>query len=279
MEETEFFKKSSEYQLTAAHIGVSCDNWLSTTTTDFTKSKENVFNLMKEKRFDILPSLKKEKCEYYISNENWNVYELNKISQNKIKPDHDCIYYLTHVKDLVRLFVQLNRNFFFLTNHTEIVGLITIGDLNNKFFYYYLYQKLVNLERNLSGFLLKELDINGIWSKVEELSKQNSDMGKWFMESYGRYNKDSANGTDSSILEYLYLGQFIELINSFKLFKKLGYKSIDELRSGTKVLNEIRKTIAHPTRSIISQKISILGLCNGMNKIDELNKKLLNILD
>lgn len=259
MEGKEFFKRSVNNQLSAANIGINKDNWSFISTSAYAQNKEEAFTIMKENRFDILPLLKNNDCKFYVSTEQWNCFSIDKISQKEIQPNEDCIYYLTHVKDLIRLFVNMNRNYFFLTNHTEIVGLITIGDLNNKFFYYYLYQKLVELEKNLSSFLTKNVGVETILFKVEELSSENTSLSEWFNESLNRYKEDVINGTDTVINEYLYLGQYIHLICSFSLFKSIGYKNVDALKNGTKALNEIRKTIAHPTRSIISESNSIMN--------------------
>ena len=275
MNKTKFFRRELQNDLFAASIAISQNDWVFDTSNNFRNNKESVIKLMRDYRFDIHPIKdSKNKFSLYAVTKESGDYSLENIEQVKIVDEKDTIYYLTHIRDVIQMMVENDRNFYFLSDYTSNIGLITLSDLNNKYFYHWLYQRLVNLEHLLVRNLDQKLDENTIISKIQEVGKKNNDMGRSFSDTLIRYNIDVLNNTDSSILEYLTFKQIIEIYSEFDLYKEIGYKNLNDFQKGNKALGEIRNTVAHPTRSLISGRNSLKMVWKGILKMENLSEKL-----
>ncbi|MBC6368020.1 hypothetical protein [Algoriphagus sp. AK58] len=275
MEELLHFRYPDRDDLTAAVLGVSSVEWRGTTNKEFSQNREGVFTEMYSSGFDILPSLDRSgKTTHFVSSSKWGKISLEGLELVKIDHLSDVIYYLTHVRDVVRLMVEKGRNFFFLSNHTEIVGLLTIANFNDKHFYFWLYKKILSLEKGLSEFIQQNLTETDIYTKVQEISLSENDPRGYFSEVLSRFLEDKESGADASLLEYLYLRQLCELVIHFRLYAKIGLTKSD-FESGLGVLNETRKRVAHPTKSLIRSQSDLKDLWKGIKKIDSIQTRLL----
>jgi hypothetical protein len=91
-----------------------------------------------------------------------------------------------------------------------------------------------------------------------------------FEETRYRYKADKDNGVDVPFVEYLYLSDLINLIAKKQLFKELGYESRKQFEKAVGPLNELRKNVCHPVRSLISGEN-----CNKLwDHIDQLEEIL-----
>jgi hypothetical protein len=270
MEELNFFKFEDRDDFYAATLGISSLDWTSTTTKEFSKNKAGVVETMSQNRFDILPAQRKSRnFDFCISTATWGDFNAAGIGQRKIDIKEDVIYYLTHVRDVLRLMHEKNRNFYFLSNHSDIIGLVTIANFNDKQFYFWLYKKLVILEKGLSGFI-KNLNSNQeILETIKQFSVEENDPNGYFSQVLNRFTEDEKKGSDAEIFEYLYFHQLCKLIIHFRLYSKLGLTKAD-FESGLGYLNKIRTLVAHPSRSVINNPGDLALLWKGIKKMDDL---------
>ena len=274
MEELSHFKFSERDDLTAAILGVSSLDWESSHEIDIIEDFSNVFRIISENRFDVIPIYGTSGLvDQFISTKEWGVYQSDQISLQEIDFREDVVYYLTHVRDVLRLMVEKNRNFYFLGNHSDIVGLITVANFNDKHFYFWLYKKLVQLEKGIARFIQLHHSEEEIISEVVRISDQKSGNGKYFLSSFKRFEKDQIKGSDAPILEYLYFGQLCQLILHFNLQSKKGLVK-DDFETDLDVLKKVRNMIAHPTKSLIGTPSDLKLLWRGIKKMDDLINQL-----
>jgi hypothetical protein len=205
----------------------------------------------------------------YVSFKAWGDFNQENLQLLSIYESIDCIYYLTEVKDVVKLMVKNQRNFYFLDNHSEVNGLFTISEFNTKEFYYWLYKQLVEVEKHLGSILTALISEEELFKQIERTSQINSDKGEYFKEPLSRFKADEQAGADASVIEYLYLKQLIDLIADLNLFKNLGYKKKDEFIQNSGNLNEIRSSIAHPVKSLVTDLESLKTLNAAIEKMEE----------
>lgn len=132
MREDHYFKPSPVPFVTAAHIGISKKRWIAVKAN---KIRDEAKKTMEQNSFDILPIESAERITHYWQTEKPG--DFTQIQEKKID-EADKIYYLTDLKDLIRLFVEKERTFFFLTNHHEIIGMVSTIHLTSKPVYPYL---------------------------------------------------------------------------------------------------------------------------------------------
>jgi hypothetical protein len=273
-QEEQYFNYKDNSGLVAANIGVHSSKWLSFDEAVLSTDKNKIVAAMKENHFDVIPLWNKKKDRYisYVSTLKWGVFN-GEINSHKIE-NESSIYYLTYIEDVIRMMVENERNFYFLNNYSEVIGLLTISDLNSKYFYRWLYSKIINLEKGIAGFLLSCRNEKEILELSETLAQTSSDEGKGFKDSLKRYKDDLEKNQNISFIEYLYFSQLIKLIKEFKLYDKLGYKNLSKFEYQTSRVKDIRNTIAHPVRSLVCDKMSLEDLWIGMRKMEELLLKL-----
>lgn len=275
MEAEQYFDQAQVNWLLISNLGIHVNKWIDYDIVSFNKSNADAAEIMRKYSIDILP-LKDSIGTYnqYATTSKSGDYVAKDIVLKDINLAKESIYYLTHVKDVIRLMVEKERWFYFLSNHTSVVGIVTLSDFNKKQLYPWLYQKLVDLEQNLSRKLCSEFSLIIILQKIEQLSLGPNAQGKSFKDPWKRYQKDKKKNSDAGITEYIFLSQFIVLFKEFGLYKKLGYSSCTDFENAYKSLKNIRNTIAHPTKSLISDHSSLIVLWNGIQKMDELNQRL-----
>ena len=275
MEEYSFFKQIPKGELMIASLGIHSCEWESTTTKEFSVNRNPIIELMRKKSYDIIPAInKKGEYSHMVYSKKWGSYSDNDIEMCKINIKEDCIYYLTHIEDAIRLMAENRKYFYFLTNHSDIIGLLTLSNLNNKQFYYWFYQRFVDIEQGFGNMLNSVTKPDEILKRIDSYSSTQTDIGKWFSDSLKRYREDREKGVDALVTEYLYFGQFIELFKDLRLYNDLGYKNVNEFEINNSYLKEIRNIIAHPTRSLITDLDSLNKIWKGIVKMNEFVTRL-----
>lgn len=274
MEELNFFKYENKDDLYAASLGINSIDWTETSTKEFSENKREVISKMLLNRFDILPAKGKTgNFDFYISTTSWGYFHEECILQKKIDFNEDVIYYLTHVRDVLRLMQDKNRYFYFLSNHSEVIGLITIANFNDKNFYFWIYKKLVKLEKGLAVFIKTSHSNQKIVEVVKEFSQKENVLEGYYTKVLTRFYEDQEKGSDADIIEYLYFRQLCDIIIFLRLYTEIGLTKSD-FESGLGKLNDVRNLVAHPLRSLINTSDDLQGLWKGIKKMDELIKSV-----
>lgn len=266
MKELRYFKETGIPEINVALAGVCKMDWEFTNSTEPSHAAQEK---MKANCFDILPTVESDGTivKYFKTNQ-WGNYDTSNINLHNINHD-DRIYYLTHIHDAIIKFAISGRNFFFLDNQSEIIGLITIGNLNCKHVYLYLYHLIIELEQKLSDFITH----NGISDKelIEIFENRVSSCNA--KDALKRYKEDNQNGYDYKFLEYVYLMDLV-YIYKFKKLTKLLDLSNTAFEKHIKDINKIRSIVAHPNKSLIRTQNSILDLRDAILAIDMILSKI-----
>jgi hypothetical protein len=262
-----YFLDEDHVKITAATVGISKKRWKLATEEDVNTGSYK--EVMQRNRFDHLPIVSNEKriTEYF---KTIKPNDFSRIEKHEIK-FNDIIPLDTNIREVIEKFASSGRSFYFLSYHKNISGLITLGNLNCKQVQIYLFSLLCDLERALSDFLNSELTNQEIQSWIE--SKINpDDPSNKFALIISHFNELVNTDLENQLTEHLFLVDFFEIIKKFNLNIKLNYSKtkFDELSS----INELRKKIAHPTRSLLDNDNNIFKLKERLDKIDDLSFRL-----
>ena len=258
-----YYLDEGQVRITAASVGISKQRWISVKEEEIDSNK--YIELMRENRFDHLPiePTKGVITEFFKTKEPNNFKNIEKLS---ISFD-DVIPLDTNIKDVIERFAINSRTFYFLTFHKKITGLITLGNLNCKQVQIYIFSLICELERELGDFLNSCLTNEQIKSWIE--SKINVeepyDKFKLILENFKELTESDL---ENQLTEHLFLVDFFNIITEKGLFEMLNFSKSKwkDLSS----INELRKRIAHPTRSLLDKENDIYKLKERLNKIEDL---------
>lgn len=264
-----YYLEEGQVRITAASVGISKQRWISVNEEEIDSNK--YIELMRENRFDHLPiePTKGIIKEFFKTTEPNNFKNIEKLS---ISFD-DVIPLDTNIKDVIERFAINSRTFYFLTFHKKITGLITLGNLNCKQVQIYIFSLICELERELGYFLNSCLTNEQIKSWIE--SKINVeepyDKFKLILENFKELTESDL---ENQLTEHLFLVDFFNIITEKGLFEMLNFSKSKwkDLSS----INELRKRIAHPTRSLLDKENDIYKLKERLNKIEDLIFRLVN---
>lgn len=263
-----YFLDDGQVKITAATVGISKLRW--TSVKELEISTEKHIDIMSNNRFDHLPieSLNGSITEFFKTIEPNNYKNIIRL---KIKYN-DLIPLDTNIKDVIEKFANDKRTFFFLSYHKNISGLITLGNLNCKQVQVYIFSLICELERELGDFIncfLSNQELNDwLKSKVNKNDPNNK---------YGliltNFNDLIKLDIENQLTEHFFLVDFFKIINDKELYEKLSFskKEWKDLSS----INELRKRIAHPTRSLLDKDNDIFKLMERLNKIEDLTYRLI----
>lgn len=258
-----FYLDEGCVKITAASVGISRNRW--TCIKDSEISDENYKSVMRENRFDVLPIIDPDGAvRMYFHSDKPNKYDA--ITRKTIT-FNDIIPFDTNIRDVIREFATNNRLFYFLIHQNRITGLITLGNLNCRQVQVYIYSLICELERTLSLFIRENLR-----EKINQYIEVKAATNEECKKLLDKYYELKEQGLENDITEHLYLAHFFNIINHHKLFELLNYS-----RKGWKQINsinELRKSIAHPTRSIVDLSNSINKLFERIENIEDLNFRL-----
>jgi arsenate reductase-like glutaredoxin family protein len=248
-------KKQFEYNpnidLTAAQIGISKWNWISINKENDSEALE----VMKHNKFDVLPVVNSNgQIEKFYSTREWNNY--SHLNLNKIESSLS-VYYRLSIEDLIRKFAVNGTHYYFLTNDKDVLGLVSMVNLNSQPVYNYLYFILSDIERSIATMLSEYLDLQDIldtFSNSEDTHLQ---------EILKNYYEAVEKGLDNTIFEHMFLQTVGITVN--KLISKIPeqYKALNKFSSkfsANGLYNEIRKRVMHPVRPILSNGITVTDL-------------------
>lgn len=220
---------------------------------------------MIEKKFDVMPILSNNKFEAFYSTKRWGVF--SKIEEKKID-DAVHIYYRVNIYDFLKKVDKEQFNYCFLTDGNEIVGLISINNLNYLPVYNYLYQWISRVESSI---------IEYIKNKIEEIElirlfEDSSDGRK--KETLSSFKEDQKNNKENNFFSYLYFTDLGYLIKRFE--HQLGH-NVKDLQSFSRNFNDkglyadLRNTVAHPNK-ILFQNF------NDVNRVFKILEEFQEIL-
>ena len=269
MNEYYYFKQTGTPEIHAAIVGISKEDWVCALAQE---KLPDVYQKMAANGFDILPKVNRNgNVHSYYCTKSWGRYAEDGIELKNIQPE-DSLYYTTNIKDVIRLMYEQGRNYFFLANYTDVIGLITISNLNCKQVALYYYNLVCSLEKALGMFVRGCLDRDQILHSLEKLGREKNKRSA--LDTVKRFNADFSKGLDGSIIEYLYLSDLFLLISHHQMYKRLGYKTQDLFLRDTDKLNTLRNSIAHPNKSLVKSRETLNDLWKAFIKIEELEDML-----
>jgi len=264
MKKTSF--QQTHYATPGFSISSICINKSDWKYVSHNEIKEQAFDKMQKNKFDVLPVKEADGTfKKYFKTKEWGDFGVNDIKECEIKPK-DCIYHLTNIKDAINAFAKGERNFFFLKNEKEVVGLLTAGNLNSKHVYVYLYNLISQLEFELGKLINKSgIDDHELIRIFEENNRS--------VKPNIRYKREIKKGLDHKFIECAYLGDMAWIITEKNLHRKISMTGKD-FDSSIKLINKLRNIVAHPVNSLIKGKNSIVELDLVLTKIEVLTTKL-----
>ncbi|MEP1304467.1 MAG: hypothetical protein ABJK11_14815 [Balneola sp.] len=260
----DYFLNAPLVDVTAAHIGINKWDWEYSEKRDINHAK----SIMKSNRYDVLPIVNSNnEIEQYYSTTEWNNYstiDLKEIDNSC------CVYYRLSIEDLISKMHLENRNYYFLINHSTVVGLVSLVNFSCQSAYNFFFQTISNTERKLSMLLKTELD------ELEVISTLRKSTDKINQDLVKQYDTAVNNGVDASIFEMTYLNTLGYLISKFKD----SLDSYEQLEPYTKYLlssglfSIVRNTIMHPVKGIINEDVNISNLYEFITENTRLNALL-----
>lgn len=263
MTEDIYFLDEGQVKITAASVGISRQRWTGINENEI--ENDNYIDLMKSKRFDHLPIISSNGniLEYFKTK---NPNNFSSVKRHIISYD-DVIPLDTNIKDVIDKFSSTKRTFYFLTFHKNISGLITLGNLNCRQVQVFVFNLICELERELGDFINDKLNDIEIENWVKSKSKKPKDKYSMMIKSF---KKLASVDLENQLTEHFYFVNFLNLINERKLFKKMNYSEDEWKDYDMNDINEIRKRVAHPTKSSLDKDNNIYKLKERLNKIDDL---------
>lgn len=267
------FEENIELLISAAQIGISKSNW------DFAEvhwTKNQAQEFMLQNSYDVLP-IKSKSGEFknYWTTEKSGEYET---IVKKTILESNKIYYLTELADLLRKFKESENTSYFLTNHSEVNGLVSNVNLNSKPVYIYFYSLISKIEIDLGNWLKELISEKDIINLIKAKGKNQND--ELSAETLKRYNADKKQNKENHFVEYLYFSQFQYLVKKKKLTSSLGYNSNKRFEKDFKIISKYRNWFAHPLNSSVSNLSEDLlnlhiALKNLIGKIEGISIELL----
>lgn len=259
-----FYLDEGHIKITAASVGISSRRW--TSIKDSEIKNENFKKIMNDNRFDILPIISADgTISKFLKTDTPNKYDT--ISTHTISY-RDVMSLDTSIRELIKGFVTDKRTFYFLTYHSRITGLITLGNLNCRQVQVYIFGLICELERKLIEYIDIKLKKPQLENFIIEKSKTNTKM----KETWDHYQKLVQVDLENKLIEHLFLIDLFSIIEYFDIFKELGYSKNQwgDLTS----INDLRHLVAHSTRSLLDKDNDIDRLWKRIGKIDDLTFRL-----
>ena len=249
--------------LPASIAGISRFGWDALTTIEATE--DNARTKMARERFDVLPVENNGRVEEYFHTVQWNDY--SRVVRARIS-EKDLIAYDTNIRDVIRSLWERSRVFFFLRDDRDVVGLISVVNLNRRPVKVWFFSLLSEIEIRLGEF---------ISSRVEAKELYNLTLGATSHPKYEkikrRYETDQARGLELPVVEYLYFSDLVSLGLTTGLYGSLGY-SRSRFKRSLGSLAELRDAIAHPGRSLVRDPSAVARLWRRIERIDEALERL-----
>lgn len=260
MDIKKYFDYNPDLELTVAQIGINKWDWICSEVYD----KNSALDQMARNRFDILPVVVNHVVENYFQTNDWG--DFSSITLKKITKE-DVIYYRLSFMDLIHKMVHEDRFHYFLGDSKEVLGLISLNNLNCLAVYNYIYQIIASLEQLVSNYLKNNFDETQVLDWLENTSdKQANEVAQEFV-------KLKNENADNSIFHHLYFPTLGTLLK--KAAPVIEIKKPELLNFRTKFCSgnlywEIRNTVSHPVKPLFINKNSVI-------KVNELIEDYLKI--
>ncbi|WP_299273454.1 hypothetical protein [uncultured Psychroserpens sp.] len=264
MDVKKYFEYNPDLELTVAQIGINKWDWVAIDKED----KEQAKSIMANNRFDILPVASGKPIIKYFKTDNWGDY--SKVSLKHITRE-DNIYYRLSFIDLLRKMITDDNYLFFLSDSNEVLGLVSLNNLNCLAVYNYIYQITASLELVVSRYLEELLDEEFV---VEVLKKTSDEQANKIAEQFELLK--SLNN-ENSIFHHLYFPTIGTLLKySVNLIKKdcpdlLQYRK--KFCAGN-LYWEIRNTVSHPVKPLFVNEVSVKKVNELISDYIEIKKIL-----
>jgi hypothetical protein len=250
------FEYNPTIDLTAAHIGINRWDWDTIDEENEEKSKE----FMRGRKYDVLPIRDKNgKIEKFFSTRDWNNYD--KLNLSYIAKSN-LIYYRMSLSDLIRKFNEDKTHFYFLTNNKDVLGLVSLVNLNCQAVYNFLFQVISDLERSIAYLLLNHF-------------KSSSD--DHLTSLVTTFESSAKPGKENTIFEHMYLQTVgITLKQYFKILPD-RYKQLNKFShkfSADNIYGQLRNKIMHPVRPILNDTESISQMDELLRDYSEIKEIL-----
>lgn len=258
-----YFQSKPSFELTAAQIGISKWDWVSITKRNSEQAK---FQMNKNK-FDILPIEMNGGFKSYYKAKQFGNY--SSIEECLIL-ETDKIYFRTGFIDVVKKMIRSSQEYFFLTDSENILGLISLNNLNSLVVYNFLYQVISGLEKNVSEFLKSTTTE----SEIIEILLNTSD--KQAKSTAEIYLKSIENNTNNSIYEQLYFSTFSCILKNLESKLKGNHRELLQYRknfSSENIYGKLRNSVAHPIKPVfenLNDLKSVIQLIEDSMKIREI---------
>jgi hypothetical protein len=250
------FSREIIVDINAAVVGISSNCWVAISTDEATDGKAQ--QIMKQNGFDILPIVNGEIVREYFITKSWNDY--SSVIRHSIT-HRDVIPFLTGISDVVRAFANNKRLFYFLSAENQIVGLISVTNLNSRQVQIFIFSLLCELETLLAKFL----SANTSEENLKILLKAKCTDSR-YNEVIKRFERDKLKGMDAEFVEYIYLSDLLQIMNEgcWKQLK-ISEESWNELQE----IKVWRNRVAHPTQSLIREPTDVKRLWKTLDRIEE----------
>lgn len=250
MDVKKYFEYTPDLELIVAQIGINKWDWQCVERNDEILAKR----IMTHNRFDILPISTKNGVTHYFQTERWGDFSTVKIREIG---EEDVIYYRLSFIDLIRKMINEKRNHYFLVDSSEILGLVSLNNLNSIPVYNYIYQITASLEQLVSNYLRTLFDEEEV---LEWLKASNDQLSKKVVWEFIKLKEKNA---DNSIFDHLYFPSLGTILKKGELILKQVNPELLNYRTKFCAGNlywEIRNTVAHPVKSLFVDATSVQKL-------------------
>ena len=251
MNEAYYFSSQPELEITAAQLGVGKWQWISLDEVNAARAQL----IMSHNRIDVVPVVQRGSVVGYFQSDCWGDYDAPP-SFFDIQ-NAPTAYYRMSLFDLLVRMENEGQLFYFLSNSSEVIGLMTIGNLNYKSVHAQIFQVVVGLEKSASEIVKKYFSEEEI---IELLENSNDSVTRKPLEEHFKLR---SKNMDCSIFEMLYLSSYCHLLKHLEI--KLGNKECEILKfrkqfASNGSFNKVRNAAAHPSRAILNLKNPFDGI-------------------
>lgn len=247
----------------AAVIGISRRDW-EDLTPEQADDSELSRNIMEKNRFDVMPIIAGDgETSEYVATTSWG--DFSSVERCRIS-EEDLLSQRTPLDELVRMFAERGRRFFFLTRYGKVTGLVTAVHLNSRPSRVFFYSLIAELEMALARLLRQHVTEKRV-SAAEILDTVRSKVREV-------YEADQSADTDADPTEYFYLTDLGRSIYKLGLHRGLGFTNRDSIEKPLSRLSDLRDRIAHPVRPLFTKEHSVKKLWRDVQLIDDLADRL-----
>lgn len=259
-----YFEYNPELELTVAQIGINKWDWICANSL----SLEDATEIMSFNKFDILPVREEAGMSKYFQTVNWGNY--SEITLHQIEPK-DKIYYRLSFFDLLKRMQEDKSTFYFLTDSKDLLGLISLNNLNCLAVYNYIYQITAGLERTVSSYIRSIANEHEI---IEILKLTSDKTGKEILRSYEELKESNA---ENSIFDHLYFPTLGTILKRLSPNIPEHQKSLLKFRkkfSSNNIYGKLRNDVAHPIKPIFTSLKSVERVNELISDYYEINEIL-----